>query len=88
MLQPERAPAINVELLDSLFDLQMIPVTTGDVVVDSEQGNRVLSTETIFLNLINHLVKSKQYQSGASGVRHARQGVLDHDRKLIAHIRR
>lgn len=86
VLQPERAPAINVELLDSLFDLQMIPVTTGDVVVDSERGNRVLSTETIFLNLINHLVKSKQYQVERVVYVTQVQGVLDHDRKLIAHI--
>lgn len=77
---------MKMELLDSLFDLQTIPLTTGDIVVDERKGNAVLSTEKIFFRLIKYLHQSSVYQVKRVVYVTEVEGVLDHDKQLIPHI--
>ncbi len=76
----------HLQLLESLFALNTIPLTTGDIVVDTEKGNTVLSTEKIFLYLIKKLQSSSNLRVRRVLYVTDVEGVLDHDRHLISHI--
>jgi isopentenyl phosphate kinase len=77
---------MNLDLFEHLFELQTVPLTTGDIVVDANKGNAVLSTEKIFFKLINHLQQSPKFRVKRVAYVTEVEGVLDHDRKLISHI--
>lgn len=77
---------MQMDLLEHLLDLQTVPLTTGDIVVDVNKGNAVLSTEKIFFKLINYLQQSPKFRVKRVAYITEVEGVLDHDRKLITHI--
>lgn len=86
ILDTEGKIQMKMELLNSLFDLQTIPLTTGDIVVDERKGNTVLSTEKIFFQLIKYLNQSTAYRVGRVVYVTEVEGVLDHDKQLISLI--
>ena len=77
---------MQLDLLELLLDLQTAPLTTGDIVVDVNKGNAVLSTEKIFFKLINHLQQSTKFRVKRVAYVTEVEGVLDHDRQLMTHI--
>ena len=77
---------LNLQLLESLLALETIPLSTGDIVVDTEKGNTVLSTEKIFLYLIKHLQTSPNFRVKRVVYVTDVEGVLNHDRQLIPRI--
>lgn len=82
----QQAVSLNVDLLEQLFDLGVVPLTTGDIVVDAVKGNVVLSTEKIFLHLIRHLHQSARFRVRRVVYVTDVEGVLDHARQLIRTI--
>lgn len=64
----------------------LLPVVYGDVIVDSEQGCTIWSTETIFSFLVKWLQQGTTYQ--VKKIVHVNElsGVLDHDDQIIPEI--
>lgn len=52
----------NTSLLTELLDSKVIPVTTGDIVMDYDKGNAVLSTEKIFFHLVQSLFQTQRFE--------------------------
>lgn len=77
---------VDLTLLEALLDLRMVPVTTGDILVDTEVGNRVLSTEKIFMALIRALQHSDKYRVERVAYVTQVAGVLDKAGKVIERI--
>lgn len=77
---------VDLTLVEALLDLHMVPVTTGDILVDTEVGNRVLSTEKIFMALIRALQHSNKYRVERVAYVTNVAGVLDADGKVIERI--
>ena len=73
-------------VLEQYLEKGLLPVIYGDVIVDSEQGCTIWSTETIFSFLVPWLQQKTEYE--VKKVVHVNElaGVLDHDGQVIPEI--
>jgi len=76
----------NSQVFEQYLEKDLLPVTYGDVIVDSEQGCTIWSTETIFSLLVEWLQQETDYQ--VKKVVHVNEvaGVLDNDGRVIPEI--
>lgn len=54
-----KSKSIYTDIFDRALDLGMVPLVSGDIVFDTEQGCIVWSTERIFIELIAHYQKTE-----------------------------
>jgi isopentenyl phosphate kinase len=76
----------NFSQLEHCLDQGLLPITTGDVLVDEVTGCTVWSTERVFAELASHLHRSNQYQVTKQIMVTDVDGVLDAKGQIIPQI--